>query len=141
VSEPASPPLGTWRPMAAWTAAIVLALGLAWFVGAVVVPVWQVRSVVRAYEPSAPKPYSAPAHYVVELGGPKLAAHKLGLYLKLPDSVASDKPCAIWLLSFCDKPGVVKLKELLPDRDAAVRMAAERALTDIRDILGEEAVK
>jgi len=32
--------------MAAWTAAILLALGLAWFVGAVVVPVWQVRKVL-----------------------------------------------------------------------------------------------
>ncbi|GEM_PF-229133 len=37
MSEPA-PPLRTWRPMAAWTAGILLALGLACFVGAVVRP-------------------------------------------------------------------------------------------------------
>jgi hypothetical protein len=51
VSEPSAdpaPPLRTWRPMAAWTGAILLALGLAWFVGAVVVPVWQVRSGLKS---------------------------------------------------------------------------------------------
>ncbi len=38
MSEPvSSPPLRTWRPMAAWTAGIVLALGLVWFL---VVVLW-----------------------------------------------------------------------------------------------------
>jgi hypothetical protein len=38
VTEPAdqpAKPLRTWRPMILWTAAILLALGLAWFVAAV----------------------------------------------------------------------------------------------------------
>ncbi len=35
MTDPSSPPLRTWRPMAAWTAGILLALGLAWLLAAV----------------------------------------------------------------------------------------------------------
>ncbi|MBN2130871.1 MAG: hypothetical protein JW741_15320, partial [Sedimentisphaerales bacterium] len=42
-------PRRTWVPMTLWASSILLALGLAWFVGAVVVPVWRVRRCVTAY--------------------------------------------------------------------------------------------
>jgi hypothetical protein len=49
-AEQPAKPRRTWLPMTLWTAGILLALGLAWFVGAVVVPVWQVRSTVVGFD-------------------------------------------------------------------------------------------
>ena len=47
VAEQPAKPIRTWRPMVLWIAGILLALGLAWFVGAVVVPVYQTHAVVH----------------------------------------------------------------------------------------------
>ena len=42
-------PLRTWRPMALWTAALLLVLGLIWFIGAAAVPVWRVHRAIAEY--------------------------------------------------------------------------------------------
>ena len=76
--QPAKP-LRPWRPMAAWTAGIVLALGLAWVVAAVVVPVWQVRAAVRrTYGVPAWNgyPQAAMEKEVRSLGSPERAAER-----------------------------------------------------------------
>lgn len=46
-AERSAKPVRTWRPMILWTAAILLALGLAWFVGAVALPL--VKAKIRMH--------------------------------------------------------------------------------------------
>ena len=87
---PARPPR-TWRPIALWTAGMLLALGLAWFVGAVVMPVWQTRSFLTSdeeYEDGAAINQGR-WNLVQRLGGQEKAASKLHLYLRLAAFCAS----------------------------------------------------
>ncbi len=49
VADPSAGRLRTWRPTVLWTAGILLALGLAWFIGAVAVPAWRARVAIAAY--------------------------------------------------------------------------------------------
>jgi hypothetical protein len=77
----------TWLPMALWTAGILLALGLAWFIGAVVVPVWRVRALLddeRNY-------FGIIEGGVAKLGGPERAARPLSIYMRLPEKLAPHK--------------------------------------------------
>jgi hypothetical protein len=139
-------PLRTWRPMAAWTAGMLLALGLAWFVGAVAVPVWQVRREVLTVRPRVPALGDIPplclheawdswqpGPAVDQLGGPDNAVSKLGLYLRLPNMIAPRKDRAAKALGSCaaDK-SVPVLEGLLLERDVVVRQAAAEALKKIR---------
>ena len=112
-ADPPAPPLRTWRPMAAWTAAILLALGLIWFVAAVVVPVWQVRQAVLKTRKNE---YLDPAlglKLVEDLGGPAKAAPKLVLYIRMPKSIAPQCETAAMLLGSCGKAGALQAVELL----------------------------
>jgi hypothetical protein len=139
VSEPvSSPPLRTWRPMAAWTAAILLALGLAWFVGAVVVPVWQVRRVLPNF-PGAPdatwddvvyKGYM----YAPQLGPPESAAHKLSTYIRAPNFVAPRKNLAMHLLRFCREDGRRRIELFRKDSNPELRVLALQALRMFKDV-------
>jgi hypothetical protein len=144
VTEPASKPLRTWRPMAAWTAAILLALGLAWFVGAVAVPVWQVRSAL-------PTPYQLDWRGPVEqaengplaeegnqlmrvwgfekraidrLGGCERAVRRLSFYLRAPRWLAPDKLHAFRFLVWCEQPARPAILEAMEDPDPSIRLAA-----------------
>jgi len=85
---PAAPSLRTWQPMVLWTAGILLALGLAWFVGAVAVPFFQVRAVVREF---GGRPSNVAAPYVERLGGPERAAARLALFARLPGWATSSR--------------------------------------------------
>jgi hypothetical protein len=81
VADQPAPPLRTWRPMAAWTAGILLALGLVWFVGALALPYVHVRAfMVRGDGPSPEQ--------VRRLGGPEKAGRKIVWYLWLPKALA-----------------------------------------------------
>jgi hypothetical protein len=110
VTEPSStPPLRTWRPMAFWTAALLLALGLIWFVAAVVVPVWQVRAIVKPYVDDRGDGAATAwilNHYgaIHELGGPVEARRKLTVYLHAPSALAPGKLTATQLLQYCGEP-------------------------------------
>ncbi len=123
-----TPPLRTWRPMAAWTAAILLALSLAWFVGAVVVPVWQTKTIVTAYATQGIDESTA----VERLGGQERAARRLALYLRMPKSwrhkpiicVPTDEADeAAFLLFACGRPGALVVPRLLESRDAEILRA------------------
>ena len=71
----------TWRPMVLWTAGILLALGLAWFVAAVAVPYAQVRAFMVKGDGPSPE-------QVRRLGGPEKAGRKTVWYLRLPQAIA-----------------------------------------------------
>jgi len=113
--------------MILWSAGIVLVLGLAWFVGAVVWPVWLTRKVVLAY--SGPDAYVMMAGYhdaaIAHLGGQELAARRLTLYLRLSPAVAPHKVVALRLLRECGPWGVAPLTSALrSDRPALQRTAS-----------------
>jgi hypothetical protein len=71
-----------------WTAGILLALALAWFVGAVAVPFFQVRAIVREFG-GIPSNVAAP--YIKRLGGPERAGARLALFVRLPGWATSSR--------------------------------------------------
>jgi len=134
-------PLRTWRPMALWTAAILAALGLAWFLGAVVGPLWQARAAIERYRPRCShlnasgelwNPKSA-AQEVERLGGAREASRRLSLYLRLSGSLAPHRKYAASMLGACKGQGVSVLTKLLKDKDDAVRRQAAWALGNTGD--------
>jgi len=160
VTEPATKPLRTWRPMAAWTAGILLALGLVWFVGAVVAPVWQTDKVLRDPRPhperllvpyerwssSELKPY---VEAVNSLGGPETASNRLSVYLRTPRRIAPHKEKAIFILGLCGPNAVPALRRAIQDTDEGLRCqaiwalsqigaGAQPAVADLQQALGDE---
>jgi len=88
----------TWRPMVGWTLGMLVVLGLAWFVGAVVVPVWKTRAVVVRCGPDYGSLgwESHLAKAVKELGGHKAAPQRLRLYFvsqTVPSCAKRLRPC------------------------------------------------
>ena len=77
-----------WRPMIMWTAGILVVLGLAWFIGAVAVPYYQVRAVFKL------RALDVDGFFYEEgvrvLGGPERALPKIRVYLRFPSKLA---PC------------------------------------------------
>ncbi len=78
----------TWRPMVHWTAGILLALGLAWFVAAVVVPYFRVRAFMTGGAPSRED--------ISRLGGPEKTARWIVWYLRLPKVIAPRSGYDLW---------------------------------------------
>jgi hypothetical protein len=132
--------------MAAWTAGILLALGLAWLIGAVVVPLWETKAVVGQYRDTSSWVYSGTdlesyrlaieTQAINKLGGPRRAARLLSLYVRMPDRWSTEKRSAMKLLGGCGPDAVPQLEGLLDHRNVVVRSAAAEALKKIR---GEEA--
>jgi hypothetical protein len=127
-AQPSIPPR-TWRPAALWSAGILLALGLTWFVAAVVVPFWRTRAAlagevaaratgVRHWPPIPSKAWA----------DGETTAKRLAFYMKMPRWLAPHKPYAAWLLGYCGKNAEPALAAALTDTDAATRLAAARAL-------------
>lgn len=111
--------------MALWAAGILLALGLVWFTGSLAVPAWQVRSAIREARPETEFYKPAYEPLVRRLGGPEAAARKLGVYVSLPEKLASEKAVAIRALGACGPRAVPRLEGvLLRGGDDARRDAA-----------------
>ena len=119
---PAVKPPRIWRPMLLSTLGILAALALAWFIGAVVLPVWQVH---RALSGLAANSLRAASLYntwgdadgerkraVAALGGDRQALGKLRLYLSLPKRLAPAREPAVFLVPCCGEQGLPFLDEL-----------------------------
>ncbi len=139
-TQSAAPPRRTWRPMALWSAAIVLALGLAWFAAAIAVPAYQTRKVIMEcdariagdnteFASTWPADHSAEA--ITRLGGPERAAERLDLYLRLPRFLADRRGRAALLLGRCGRPAVPGLIRALSDPHGNVRLFAARSLGEL----------
>jgi len=127
MTEPAGSKPRTWRPITLWTAGILLALGLAWFVGEVAVPVWQADRTVAQYDDlkrHASYPWQGLRQSIEDLGGEAAAARKLGLYLRMPGWAAGHKVVALEVLTHCGKPALPAFRDALGSRDDGVRGAA-----------------
>jgi len=139
VTEPAeqpAKPLRTWRPMALWSAAILAALGLTWFVGAVVVPMVLTH---RALERGGADNEINGEAVIAELGGPERAARRLTGYLRLPDRLASRRAVAAYELGLCERRAVPALLGCLSDPNPDVRAMAAVGL-ELAEATPEEAV-
>lgn len=133
-----------------WTAIMFTALALAWFVGAVVVPVWRTRTAVvkfhrRACSGRAEGDYLGglllTKHFyrplVKELGGPEKACSKLGWYVRMPAGMVPHRDCATRALGLCGKPAVAALESALTDDKGEIRWATANAL----EWIGSDAVE
>jgi HEAT repeat protein len=132
-AEQPAKPIRTWRPMATWTAGILLALGLIWFATMMTVPVWQVHAALETC-PMRDVIWGLhiededQARALKQLGGSDPALSKLRVYLAMPERLASQRAKAARLSGFCGKPAVPLLARLLADRDWQVRVAAANGL-------------
>jgi HEAT repeat protein len=123
--------------MAAWTAGILLALGLAWFVGAVAVPVWQTRTAVdEVWRWNIYCQDSWPARLqsgIERLGGPERAVSKLRLYLRSPQRVAPYRETALRMLGKCGGDAVPVLLPYLCAKDSHERCVAAEQLGVLKE--------
>ncbi len=126
------------RAIIGWTAAMFTVLAVAWFVGAVVWPVWQVRSGLEDVGWFSSGPVDripGGDELVAKLGGPAAAASKLALYLRLPEFIAPDKECAVVVLGDIGpdaREAVPTLRALSARaKDKDLRYAASHALRRI----------
>lgn len=92
-----------------WTVGMLAVLGLAWFVGAVVVPVWQVRSVLK----KRPDGQELDTYWVKELGGPERAPAKIRTYASLFRVEPAEGEALADLLCVCKEKGTPVLVELV----------------------------
>ncbi len=132
-TERPTPPPRTWRPMALWAAGILLALGLAWFAGAVLRPVLQVRRAVLDCKRRAGDPLSTlgdDESVIADLGGREAACSKLSLYIRLPVKPAPHKVFALRLLGQCGRRGAAELARVLRTDNPALQRVAASALYD-----------
>jgi HEAT repeat protein len=121
-TDPPAKPLRTWRPMILWSAGIVLALGLAWFIGAVVVPVWRTSRVLAAHTDTGGElRVDDEEAFVRQLGGQANLISLMELYTRMPTIIAGDRYLAAWSLG-CGG------EDALP----AIRRALKRAGPDVR---------
>jgi hypothetical protein len=114
--------------MVLWSVGILLALGLTWFVAAVVVPVWQVHQIVRRVT-------AGDATEVARLGGPNAALSKALLYLRLTKGRSSERWRVAGLLGYCGKGAIPAAIRLLEDttEDTGVRTRAAGCLGKLGD--------
>jgi HEAT repeat protein len=99
-------------------------LALTWFVGAVVVPLWQVHQVVRRQGSAEGKAE------VARLGGPDSALPKVVLYLRLTKGRSSERWRVASLLAHCGEEAIPVAIALLEDttEDTGVRTQAAGCL-------------
>ena len=106
-----------------WSIALTLLLAAALFCWLVVVPVWQVRTVLAEGNITVGKDSRGPAA-VRQLGGPEATAQRLRSYLRLPVRFASDRPNAVALAYWCGEPGRAIIFAALRDQDEDVQATA-----------------
>ena len=123
----ASPPR-TWRPMLAWTAAIIAAAGISWPTASAVSWRCQVRTALVGYREHGAPCGGYANHVVKELGGPAATLAKVRFYLWLPRCLAPERALALDVLGGCGKPAVPLLLRALREADLATRQSAAYAL-------------
>ena len=124
--QPAKP-LRTWGPILLWTAAIVAATGLAWFIGALAVPYFRTRAAVKR----CVGPQFGSIEFALRTGremilmrGPENTAKNLTRYLHAPVRWTPNRPVAASMLSLCFGEGDQELIRLVKnDEEPAVRIA------------------
>jgi HEAT repeat protein len=122
-----------------WAVALALLLCLGALCRWVVVPVWRAGSAVKRcrhsphYKRDPQKWSAAVAEEIAALGGPRRAAGKFALYIRLPDSLTSYRSTATDMLARCGERALPALVRLLKDEDPKVAAMAALGLGDLKD--------
>jgi hypothetical protein len=122
-----------------WAVGLGLLLLLGLFCGIILKPVLEARAAVQRChaDNSTGIPYNVDKKDEIKhLGGPRVAASKLRLYLKMPERWAPHRPAAAWLIGECGEQATCalpELLELLQVKNGASRRAAAWALGMCRD--------
>jgi HEAT repeat protein len=125
-------PFRTWRPMAAWTAALLLALGLVWLgAGAYMMyrRACRVQEIIDSSILNARSPDYDGA--VQKLGGQHDALAELRLYMRFPSRVASAKSTAIHVFACCGKEALPDLIRYMRSPNCSVRNDALRGMNTL----------
>jgi HEAT repeat protein len=125
-------PLRPWQPMVLWSAGLLLALGLLWFVAALVVPCLRLHADIKSYL-EAPEPKGEAI--IGYLGGPKRAMPVLRFYLRLPQRLTGEKDRykVVYLLQHCGREALPTLIEALHDDGLNMRWYACEVLGAMRE--------
>ena len=134
IEDTGSKPPRTWRPMALWTAGILVVLGLTWSMAAVAVPLWQVHAVVKEVENARGGPVTLTNRMLNE---PRQAARKIRLYLRVVRPANSSKNAAYMLLLTCNARCIPAALDGLADENPNIRLASVHALDGLK--LGAQA--
>jgi len=135
-TAPLPKPPRTWRPMALWSAGILLVLGLCWLAGGAY-DLYGTHQVVQCSMPRfshLPTGSSFRPSPIAGLGGPERATRRLSKYLALPAGLTGRKrrQTAAALLGYCGTPALPPLLRTLQDPDPAVRIGAVEGLDAMR---------
>jgi HEAT repeats len=106
-----------------WAIALILLLSTGLLCWLVVVPFIQVRKIVERVARTKTGEYEE-----VKRMGPVVAARRLGLYFRMPESIAPEKLAALRMLSHCGQAGAPAIIEALDDEDREIRQAAAEQL-------------
>ena len=125
-TEDASPPLRTWRPMAAWTAGILLALGLVWG-GAKTVRLYRTHQVFSHYGDYFTGPRDEQV-LIADLGGREAGLSRCREYISLPTQLigTENKLRALTALGFHGEGCLPILQDAMHSGDALMRVGAVR---------------
>jgi hypothetical protein len=130
-------PPRTWRPMLLWTLAILLVLGLVWFVTGVVVPAVGTNRILRELDSRRTKVEPCPiwdreteAGALERLGGAEKAFARLRIYRALPASIATHQQAALRLIGLCGGRALPVLRRALSSPDGAEVLLALNILQE-----------
>jgi len=133
--EPAvAKPGGNLRGAVLWTAGILLALGLTWFVPTVAVPFFQARSLLREHNLHSFRRWSSDygrRHIAGCMGSPERARLGLKLNLRISPLTPEQRLTALRLLGYCGKCAMPDLLEALGRKDQDARRVAAAAIGDV----------
>jgi HEAT repeats len=138
-ATPLEKPGPSRKAIIGWTAGMLAVLGMAWFVGTVVVPVWQTHRVLSKQWPALLTAEKSPwgktrwelgeKEAISLLGGRDQAVPRLLLYARMPRRIAPYRVEALFLLFRCaGKDAIPALSRHLQDADPLVREQAAWAL-------------
>jgi len=123
--------------MVLWSAGIVLALGLVWFVGAVVVPTLETHRVVKQFRSRCSGGKGANDEKadaaILQLGDAETVSRRLGIYLRLPRWTYDEdlRYYAVRLAVSCERPAMKLLGRELRGEDPRERFTAAEGLARI----------
>jgi hypothetical protein len=140
VDKPADRSGPSRKAIIGWGVSMLAVIGLAWLVGGIVWPTWEVRSSVHSALDRQSVFLSPiddtdvvwePSGAVEALGGRQVSAGRIDQYMKLPEWLRKNsrplwKQRLVAMLGECGEHGASVLSELVAHEDTEVRQAARK---------------
>ena len=142
-SAPEAKPDRSRKTIIGWTIAMLAALLLAWFVGAVAWPIFMTIDEVYCYTsgPVNPEEWAEDVGGSIRrMGGAEEAAQRLSLYTRLPKWLAPRPDVAARMLAECKEHAFPEFLKLTEHEDEGVRAQAAIALGKSGDLSAVDAL-